>query len=420
MQNVGFVNSLKLRAGYGETSNQAISAYSTQGRLNTVDYNFGDAFATGYAVTRLPNPNLGWEFSETYNYGLDFSLFNNRLSGTAEYYVTNTNDILYTLGLPRTSGVLNIASNIGKTENKGFELTLNGTIIDNPDGFTWDAGINLYSNKNKIVALATGEPQNIGQLWFVGSPINVIYDYKKVGLWNESDPDFQYLQDFEPGGNVGMIKVQYTGDFNDDGSPTRGVNTDDRIIQDPTPDFQGGFNTRLAYKNIDLSMVGTFQKGGIVVSTLYGRSGYLNQLTGRNNNVDVDYWTPTNTDAKYPAPGGIQSAGNQKYASTLSLFDGSFLKVRAITLGYNFDKSVIEKLGIQNLRIYATAQNPFVLFSDFHKESGMDHETNSGVSNGGSRQNTAVNTNNISKGIATIGSNAPTTRNYMMGLNITF
>ncbi|MFI1744897.1 SusC/RagA family TonB-linked outer membrane protein [Thalassobellus sediminis] len=420
MEDVKFVNSLKLRAGYGETSNQAIDPYTTRGRLGTRNYNFGSTFATGYYVDKAPNPTLGWEFSETYNYGLDFTLFNNRLSGTAEYYVTNTNDILYNQPLPASSGLSNVTTNIGATENKGFELSLNGTIIDNPDGLTWDAGINLYTNKNKIVALSSGEEQNVGQLWFVGSPVNVIYDQKRIGLWNTTDADYQYLQDFEPGGNAGMIKVQYTGDFNPDGSPTRAINADDRIIQDPTPDFQGGFNTRFAYKNFDLSMVGTFQKGGIVVSTLYSSHGYLNLLTGRRNNVDVDYWTPTNTGAKYPAPGGIQSGDNQKYANTLGYFDGSFLKVRAITLGYNFDQGLIEKLGIQKLRIYATAQNPFVFFSDFHKESGMDHETNSGVNSNGSRQNVAVNTSNISDGIATIGSNAPTTRNYMIGLNLTF
>ena len=193
MDNVDWVNLLKIRAGYGETSNQAIAPYSVQGRLGTVNYNYGGTFATGYYVNQLPNANLGWEFSQTYNYGLDFGLFRNRISGTFEYYITKTNDILYTLGLPATSGVGNVTSNIGKTQNKGFELSLSGTIIDNPDGFTWDAGINLYSNQNEIIALASGQQRDEGNLWFVGSPINVIYDYEKIGLWNESDPDFQYL-----------------------------------------------------------------------------------------------------------------------------------------------------------------------------------------------------------------------------------
>lgn len=421
MEEVDYINQLKVKVGYGETSNQAVDAYSTQGRLSTHNYNFGSStFATGYSVSGLPNPNLGWEFSETYNFGVDFSLFNNRLSGTAEYYITKTNDILYSLGLPATSGVGNVTSNIGKTENKGLDLSLNGVILDNPDGFTWDAGINLYTNRNKIIALATGEDENVGQNWFVGHPINVIYDHKYLGLWNESDPDYQYLQDYEPGGNVGMIKVAYTGEFNADGSPVRGINSEDRIIQDPTPDFQGGFNTRLAYKNFDLSMVGTFQKGGTVVSTLYSGHGYLNLLTGRRNNVVVDYWTPNNTGARFPAPGGLQSGDNQKYINTLGYFDGTFMKIRTITLGYNFDQGLIKDLGLQKLRLYATAQNPFVFFSDFNKKSGMDHETNSGVDSNGNRQNVAVNTSSVSKGIPTIGSNTPTTRNYMIGLNLTF
>ncbi|WP_111308192.1 SusC/RagA family TonB-linked outer membrane protein [Confluentibacter sediminis] len=422
MKNVGFIDQLKLRAGYGQTSNQAINAYSVQGTLQPRDYNFGDTFATGYYVSKLPNPELGWEFSETYNYGLDFGLFKNRLSGTVEYYTTKTNDILYDLGLPITSGVSSVSSNIGATENKGLEITLNGVIIDNPDGFSWEAGINLYTNKNKITSLASGETENVGNLWFVGSPINVIYDYKKIGLWNTTDPDYQYLQQYEQGGNAGMIKVQYTGDFNPDGSPTRLIGADDRIVQDPTPDFEGGFNTRLTYKNFDLSMVGTFKSGGILVSTLYSSNGYLNLLTGRKNNVNVDYWTPTNTGAKYPAPGGVQSSDNQKYATTLGYFDASYLKVRTITIGYNFTQDVLSKIGLEKLRLYATVQNPFVLFSPYKKESGMDPETNSGVNSwDGSRQNVAVNTDStISKGIPTIGTNTPTTRNYMIGLNLTF
>ncbi len=421
MNNLDFVDLLKIRAGYGQTSNQAIDPYKTLGSLNTRDYNFGDTFATGYYVSELPNSSLGWEYSETYNFGLDFAFLNNRLSGTIEYYTTKTNDILYRLGLPSTSGVGSYLANIGKTSNKGIEVSLNATILDNPDGLTWDFGVNIYANKNKITALASGEDQNVGNLWFVGSPINVIYDYKKIGLWNQTDSDYQYLQQYEPGGNEGMIKVQYTGDFNPDGSPTRQIGPDDRQVMDPTPDFQGGFNTRLAYKNFDLSMVGVFKSGGIAVSTLYSASGYLNMLTGRRNNVNVDYWTPTNTGAKYPAPGGIQSGDNPKYGTTLGYFNGSYLKIRAITLGYNFNQDFIKDVGIQNMRLYATVQNPFVLFSPFHRESGMDPETNSGVDSNGNTQNSATSASGqVSRGIPTIGANVPTTRNFMLGLNLTF
>jgi TonB-linked SusC/RagA family outer membrane protein len=420
MDGVDWLNQFKLRAGYGETSNQAIAPYSVQGALSLVNYNFGDTYTTGAFVNQLPAPDLGWEFSETFNYGLDFGLFDNRISGSVEYYITKTKDILLGVGLPESSGVGFTTRNIGDTENRGIEIALNATIFDNPDGFSWDLGINAYRNRNEITALASGVLRDEGNLWFVGSPINVIFDYERLGLWNQSDPGFEYLDQFEPGGNEGMIRVRYTGEFNEDGSPVREVNPDDRIVQDPQPDFLGGFNTHLAYKNLDLTVVGAFQSGGTLVSTLYSSAGYLNLLTGRGNNVAVDYWTPTNTDAKYPAPGGIQSGDNQKYASTLGYFDGSYLKFRAITLGYNFDQRWIQDSGLQNLRLYATVQNPFVLFSPFHDESGLDPETNSGVNAQGQRQNVAVDTGNISDGIPTVGANAPTTRNFILGLNVTF
>ena len=421
MKGIEDINLLKLRVGYGQTSNQSVDNYSTLGRLGTYDYNFGPTgYATGYYVQNIPNPNLGWEFSETYNYGLDFGLFKNRLSGSVEYYQTKTNDILLALGLPQTSGVSSITKNIGNTENKGIELALNATIIEKGD-WTWDAGLNLYANKNKIVSLADSENDNVGSLWFIGKPINVIYDYKKTGLWNQTDSDYAYLNTFEPGGNEGMIKVLYTGDFNPDGSPVRAVNADDRQVMKVDPDFQGGFNTRVAYKNFDLSMVGTFKSGGTVVSTLYSSNGYLNMLTGRRNNVNVDYWTPTNTNAKYPAPGGLQSGDNPKYGSTLGYFDGSYLKVRSITLGYNFSQSFLKDSGIQNMRIYTSVQNAFVLFSAFNRETGLDPETNSGVDSNGNTENSATSASGqISRGIPTIGANVPTTRNFMVGLNITF
>ncbi|MBC3538814.1 TonB-dependent receptor [Rufibacter sp. H-1] len=413
MEDVSLVNMLKLRVGYGQTSNQAIPPYSTLGLLQTRPYNFGpDDFATGYYVTQLPNPQLGWEYSNTWNYGLDFAILNNRLTGTVEYYVTNTDDILLSLGLPPTSGVNSYTANIGATQNKGLELSLNGVILDNLNGWTWEAGVNVYGNRNKIVSLASGAGEDRNNWLFVGHPVNVIYDFEKVGLWQEEDP---YRSILEPGGNAGMIKVKYTGGYNPDGTPVRQINADDRQILNANPDFQGGFNTRVGYKGFDLTAVAAFQSGGILNSTLYGAQGYLNMLSGRRGNVDVDYWTPENTGAKYPNPAGIRSGDNPKYASTLGYFDASYLKIRTITLGYNFQSSNwLQKVGISNLRFYATAQNPFVLFSPYHRESGMDPETNSYAD-----QNVAVTSGTPSR-LLTIGTNTPSTRNYLVGLNVTF
>lgn len=426
MENVNWVDNLKLRVGYGETSNQAVNPYATLGGLSTRPYNFGDAtanFLTGTYVSTLPNPTLGWEFSTTWNYGLDFSLLKNRLSGTFEYYVTNTKDLLLSVNLPQTSGVGSFMANVGETQNKGFELSLNGVILDNVNGWNWTAGINLYSNKNKIVALASGNDRDEGNAWFVGKPMNVIYAAKKIGLWQEGDP---FMDILEPGGNVGMIKVEYLGEYYKEGDvipagrkvgdPVRAMDGGgkDRQVIEVDPDFQGGFNTTVGYKGFDLTMIGSFKSGGILVSSLYSASGYLNMLSGRRGNVDVDYWTPENTGATYPKPGGIMSGDNPKYGNTLALFDASYLKIRALTLGYNFNMKAIKDLGVQSLRVYATAQNPFVLFAPYTKETGMDPETNSyGDEN-------AATTGLVNRRILTVGANSPSTRNYMVGVSLTF
>ena len=431
-----WLDNLKLRIGYGETSNQSINPYSTLGGLAIRNYNFGNGtnYMAGYYVNALPNPDLGWEYSKTWNFGLDFSLFNGRLSGSLEYYTQKTNDILLDVSLPSTSGVSSYTGNIGNTENKGWELTLNGIIIDNKNGWNWDAGINLYANRNKLTKLTgtldeNGKPApDKGNRWFVGEPIDVIYDYEYDGIWNEEDVYEVTLADgtkttnfaiLEPGGNLGMIKVKYNDDVLDaNGVPTRAIGDDDRRVQSMEPDLMGGFHTTVSYKGFDLNVIGAFQIGGKLISAIHSSNGYLNMLTGRRNNIDVDYWTEDNTGAKYPKPGGIQSGDNPKYGSTLGYFNAGYLKIRAITLGYNFDSlKAIKDLGISRLRVYATVQNPFVLFSPFNNESGLDPETNSFAT-----QNTAVAIDGYTgkHKMPIVGYNTPATRNFLFGVNVTF
>src|SRR5690554_5658116 len=184
MDNVVWLNQLKLRVGYGQTSNQSIDPYSTLGRLSTRPYNFGDSFATGFYVSELPNPNLGWEFTETMNYGLDFSLLSHRLSGTFEYYQQTTKDLLFRVNLPSTSGVGSYMANIGESENKGFELSLNGVIVDDRNGWSWDAGINLYANRNKLTKLASGQERDENNWWFVTWNYTNIWSAKDAA-WTE-------------------------------------------------------------------------------------------------------------------------------------------------------------------------------------------------------------------------------------------
>lgn len=413
MRDVSFIDMLKLRVGYGQTSNQAIAPYATLGRLNTRPYNFGnDNYAVGYYVSQLPNAGLGWEYSETWNYGVDFAFWNSRLSGTLEYYSTHTKDLLMNVNLPSTAGVGSYTANVGQTQNKGLELSLNGVILEDRNGWTWEAGVNIYGNRNKLVALSSGQDRDENNWWFVGHPIDVVFDHEYIGLWQEGDP---YLDILEPGGNVGMIKVRYTGDYNADGTPVRAIGPADRQIISMQPNFQGGFNTRIAYKNVDLTAVGMFQNGGKLISTLHSSSGYLNLMSGRRNNVRVDYWTPENTGARYPAPGGAISGDNPRYGSTLGYFDASHLKIRTLSLGYNFGQhNWMSRAGIDQLRCYVMVQNPFVLLSPFHRETGMDPETNSYGD-----ENAAVTTTYQSR-LLTIGTNAPATRSFLFGINLAF
>ena len=416
-----WLDELKLRVGYGETSNQAISPYSTLGSLSSTVYNFGEEkYATGYYVSTLPNSNLGWEYSKTWNYGLDFSVLKGRLRGTVEYYDVQTNDILLNLSLPSTAGVSSTTANIGATQNRGVEFTLNGTIIDKGD-WTWTADLNIYSNKSKLVALADGSDRDEGNCWFVGYPINCIYDYEYDGLWQEGDP---YMDILEPStmnsvtgykDAVGTIKVKYHGEYNADGSPVRAIDSNDRVPMSAEAKFQGGFNTNVSYKNWDLSVIGSFQYGGILLSSLQTGNSYLNMNTGRRGQLDVDYWTPENPNVKYPRPGSILSGDNPKYASVLGYYDGTYAKIRTITLGYSFHKtSALKKAGISNLRVYGTLQNPgIVLFSDLFNETGLDPETNA---NGGFTASGRPGPSRLSY----VGFNTPNTRNVLFGVNLTF
>lgn len=413
MKNISTINLLKFRYGWGQTSNQAIDPYTTLGSLSVAPYNFGTTNANGVYINTTKNPDLGWEFSKTNNFGVDFGILNNRLTGTVEYYNTKTEDLLMRKTLPPTAGIQGgILKNAARTENKGWEVSLNGTIFNNPDGFSWDAGVNWYANRNKILALASGSDRDETNLWFVGHNINALYDFQYVGLWQQGDP---YLNILEPQTDaaVGMIKVLYTGGYKADGTPERAIGAKDRQIIDTNPDWQGGFNMRFAYKNFELSAVGAFQHGGLLISSIYGSAGYLNRLTGRGNNVDVDYWTEENPNVRYPKPGGLRDGDNPKYASTLALFDGSYLKLRTVTLGYNVNKDFLSDLNLSSLRIYFTVTNPLVLFSPYHKESGMDPEPNSYGD-----QNQAV--SGYKNRQLIIGTNNPATRNYLMGINLSF
>lgn len=365
MSNVDFVSSLRLRLGWGRTSNQAISPYQSLGELNDIQYSFGpDGGELGYYLDNLPNPNLTWEFTSTYNLGLDFSLLSDRINATVEVYKSETSDILQNRSLPIMTGVPGtFQQNVGKSETKGLEVTLNALVLEpeQSDGFRWDIDLNFTTWSEEITQLFDTLKQDINNGWFVGQPIDVVFNYKKIGIWQLDEED--EASDFDGALEPGDIKV---ADLNGNGIRDEGDRT---VLGALKPDWTGGITSRFSYKGFDLSVVLYARVGGLVVSRIH-QDG---QLEGRRNQIKVDYWTPENPTNAYP------KTGDQfpQFRGTMGYFDATYMKIRTISLGYTLPASLLDKVGINSARVYFTADSPFkAFFSDLVEAGVIDPEPN--------------------------------------------
>lgn len=417
MSNVKFVSSLKLRAGYGITSNAGINPYTTLGSLTSNFYNFGQGtnvgtnFANGYLINTSPNPDLTWEKTAGLNIGVDFSLFNNRLSGSIEYYRTKTTDILLQRQLPRSNGTNSILTNVGATSSYGMEFSLSSVNVENKRGFTWRTDVNAFFNRERIDALQNNLQQDLGNGWFVGSPVTAIYDYKKVGIWQTSEA----TQAAAYGARPGDIRVE---DLNKDNAITA---ADRQIVGNFQPTLVAGLTNHFQYKNFDLNIVMFGRFGQTVVATYLsadgGGNGYPFFMNSRVNQLKVNYWTPTNASNDFPEPdAGVDGL---PFTSTLTYRDGSFIKLRTIDLGYNLSSKMLAKTGIQSLRVYVSAQNPFILWSPLVRDGlGIDPEGNqSNVNTVGTQGGGAT---SVPARAVTVSMGVPPTRQIIFGVNVRF
>lgn len=362
LQNSTWITNLKLRASYGTTGNTGINPYQTLGGLERTSYAFDNNGAYGYRPGIIPNPNLKWETTASLNLGLDFGLFQNRVAGSLELYQQNTSDLLMPRQLPFTSGFGNILENVGATRNTGLEFTLNTVNIASrrSNGFEWTTDINLAHNKEEIVELYGGKNNDVGNRWFIGYPIRVIYDYEKIGIWQTGDKDLATAYAQKPG----QIRVK---DQNNDGK----INADDNVILgSDVPKLTGGMTNRFSYRGFDLSVF-VFARLGSKITSGFHDNAWM-QLQGRYNNLKVDYWTPNNPTNKYPRPD--ENSEIPIYRSTLRYFDGSFFKVRNINLGYTFSDALAQKIRAKSVRIYCSIQQPLILAPYRSKEKGIDPE----------------------------------------------
>lgn len=409
--NVKAFTNLRIRASYGRVGNTAISAYQTLGALSAIVYNYGDATTTGVFLTNVPNPDLTWEYTSTFNVGVDFGMLRNRITGSIEAYKQSTDKLLLPQTLPATSGIPNaIVTNVGKTENKGIEIHISSVNFQGRtrSSFSWTTDLNFFINRGKITKLAGGVTSDPANSRFVGQPLGVFYDFRKIGIWQATAADtaLAILQSQTVNGVgtvIGNIKREDISGPN--GKPDNRLDaTYDRIILGSSqPKWEGGMTNRFGYKGFDLTVVAFARWGHMIRSNLHG-GGFANTFQGTYNNIKTRYWTPTNGENAYPKPNANNT--NTPNNSLLGFFDGSFVKIRTISLGYNLPSSVLKRLGVRSARIYTTLEDPFILFSPFvNKYGGIDPEASGSSS---------------SPAIATLNLDTPSNWSMIFGINISF
>lgn len=346
--NVSAVSELKFRASYGLLGNDNISAFQYAELYRTGSYQGKPAIYP----SNIPNPDLKWETTAQFDVGVDVGLFEDRLLLTADYYDKQTKDLLLSRPLPGSSGFGSIVENIGELENKGVEVTLSGQ--NNLGAVRWNSQLNVSLNRNRVLKLYNGQPIDDlgrgGNRVQEGEPLGIFYGFKSLGV----DPST---------GDIVFADTNFDGE----------ITTDDRTkIGDPNPDFIGGFTNTFSYKGFDLSVFLQFSYGNDV---FHGSRLFLESLQGGDNQLAAvtRRWKQPGdiTDIPRATSDGVKAAENKR-ASSRFIEDGSYMRVKNVTLGYNFGTAVKDKLHVNSLRVYASAQNLFT----FTNYTGLDPEVN--------------------------------------------
>ncbi|AXP82066.1 TonB dependent receptor [Mariniflexile rhizosphaerae] len=384
LEDSNFVNALKIRFSHGKTGNQAIDVNQTATTATSVRFPFNGTVLTGVRYNNIGNPNLNWESTTSSNIGVDFGFLKNRISGTVEVYQSKTEDILLRRNLPNITGYANIWSNLGSMENKGLEVTLNTVNIDTED-FSWKSSINFSTYRNEILDLYGDGQDDIGNRWFIGESLRVFYDYEKEGIWQEGED----IASVDPVAQPGDIKFK---DQNGDGK----IDNEDRVILGrTTPDWVGGFTNTFRYKNFNLSIFIQTSQGGLKSNR---DLTYADEAGRRNLPADFRYWTPENKDNYWPSLSAYKNYKGYAFPE-----DYSYVRIKDVRLSYVFPSSILEKIGVNALTIYAAGRN----LHTFTKWYGWDPEVTY-FSRGSSDNSGGSWTNNY-----------PTTKTISLGLNVT-
>ncbi|MBO4752963.1 MAG: TonB-dependent receptor [Bacteroidales bacterium] len=425
-----WLDNLKLRVGYGVTGNSNIAPYSSKTLVETSanQLNLGGGQVQSYILTQaVANYNLGWEKSYNINVGLDFSIFKGRLDASIDYYNTDTKDVLYKRQLPTSYGLYNakspytMMSNVARIKNDGIEVSLNTRNIVTRD-FVWSSTVTFAKNNERLTSIDLGNNTTVDELislgLFLDNPVYTYYNYKKNGIWQNGQEDQAACFGLQPGQVIIATdeslkwdpNYQYTGYVrdritnaatpverhgayyidNEDGTrtyyrqgtpqtePDGSVTIvdenfypigaeDKKILGHKQPDFTIGWTNNFTYRWFDLSIMTVMRWGQMVNGDLLGYVGDKNQP------VDFDYWTPNNPTNAFP----LAKLGVSNEAKTALLYvDGSFIKIKNITLGYRVPQKLLRKAHMSQLRFYGTVQNPFIFCKD-DMLKGLDPENTS-------------------------------------------
>ena len=373
MKDVKAIDNLALRVSYGSNGNQSIDSYSTLAKVGTNKYIFaGDpSYSITQGISSFALNDLGWEKTTGANFGVDFSVLNNRLSGSVDAYFTNTTDLLFSLALPSVSGKTSILSNLGKIKNKGVEIGLHSVNIESKD-FRWTSDFAFSLNRNKVATIY-GEDNDgdgkeddlISSGYFIGKTLGTIYNYKVNGMWQQSDVDNGTIMEGMRPGDYKLEDVDGDGKISSD--------KDRQFLGTSKENFRWSMTNTLSYKDFSLM---------VYINSIWGGNGYF--LSGNNtpytdeyvnsaahNRTVYDYWTPENTDAKYPRP---DYQANARYKGT-KYVDRSFIKLQKIALSYDLSR-LVKPYGFNNMRLSLSADNLFTFAPHW---DGLDPETDSGL-----------------------------------------
>lgn len=389
---------LKVRGSYGLTGNQEFGNFNYLSLYGPVNYMNNPALAP----VRLGNPDLKWESTAQTNIGVDFSVLNGRVSLSADYYIKKTDDLIFNRPIPTQNGFASYTSNIGAIENKGFEFGLNTINIDSPSGLTWRSELNISLNKNKVTELYNGEDVFYGfggnsLVLREGQPIGTFYGLIADGVYaSTSDVPESLLEQGIQGGDMNYRDMNGDGVITDD---------DFTIIGNAQPDFIGGFTNTVRYRNFDLNLFMQFSVGNEIwnAAGTYQQGMFANGFDDNSTTQVLDRWREEGDITNVPRA-TTEVSVNRNNLSNTSRFveDGSYLRVKNLTLGYTLPKSVTERISVQSLRIYAQAQNLFT----WTNYSGFDPEVN------------FAGTDNRTLGVDFY--TVPQTRTITLGLNLGF